>query len=85
MRSEGFLRWLKRALYRPFLLTFREPIIGLIVLYLTVIYIVIFTFLDVYTFIFQDIHGVSQGFIELCFLGVMIGLLMASALVPLLY
>lgn len=73
VRSEGFLRWLKRALYKPFLLTFREPIIGLIVLYLTVIYIVLFTFLDVYTFIFQDIHGVSQGFIGLCFLGVMIG------------
>jgi multidrug resistance protein len=39
IREESFWHRLKRALYRPFLLTFREPIIILIALYLSVVYI----------------------------------------------
>jgi hypothetical protein len=48
VREESFFHRLKRALYRPFLLTSREPIIMLVALYLSVIYIVLFTFLDGY-------------------------------------
>lgn len=76
---------LQRALYRPFVLTFSEPIIILVALYLTVIYIVLFTFLDGYDFIFGEVHGTSQGITGLCFLGIAIGLFGASALVPLIY
>lgn len=43
VREETFFRRLRRALYRPFILTVREPIIILLALYLTVIYIVLFT------------------------------------------
>jgi multidrug resistance protein len=39
IRSETFMQRLKVALYRPFLLTATEPIIILIALYLTVVYI----------------------------------------------
>jgi len=85
VRSEKFQQRLKKALYRPFVLTLSEPIIVLIALYLTVIYIVLFTFLDGYTYIFQDIHGVSQGISGLCFMGIAVGLFMTSALVPILY
>lgn len=42
------MKRLRTALYRPFLLTATEPIIGLFALYLTVIYIILFTFLDGY-------------------------------------
>ncbi|KAG8624043.1 hypothetical protein KVT40_009019 [Elsinoe batatas] len=83
VRQEHFLTRLRRALYRPFLLTATEPIILLIALYLTVIYIVLFTFLDGFTYIFQDIHGTSQGVTGLCFLGIVVGLFGATALVPL--
>lgn len=39
IRSDTFLQRLGVALYRPFLLTFSEPIIILIALYLTIVYI----------------------------------------------
>jgi hypothetical protein len=85
VRQESFFSRLTTALYRPFLLTAREPIILLIALYLTVIYIVLFTFLDGYTYIFADIHGTSDGITGLCFLGIAIGLCFATCLVPLIY
>lgn len=85
IKGDSFWQRLQISLYRPFLLTSREPIIMLIALYLTVIYIVLFTFLDGYDYIFGEIHGVNQGITGLCFLGIAIGLFGASALVPLLY
>jgi len=75
-------------LYRPFLLTAREPIIILVALYLTVIYIVLFTFLDGYDFVFGatgGIHNLGPGLTGTCFLGIIVGLFGASALVPLIY
>jgi hypothetical protein len=56
-----------------------------VALYLTVIYIVLFTFLDGYTYIFEQTYGISQGLTGLCFLGIIIGLFGASALVPIIY
>ncbi|KAF2119478.1 major facilitator superfamily domain-containing protein [Lophiotrema nucula] len=85
IRGDPLLQRLKVALYRPFLLTVREPIIILVALYLTVIYIVLFTFLDGYDYIFGEIHGTSPGITGLCFLGIVLGLFGASALVPLIY
>ena len=83
--SETFLRRLGRALYRPFLLTLREPIILLFALYLTVIYIILFTFLNGYTFIFTETYHFTQGLTGLSFLGIGIGLCFASLLVPIIY
>ncbi|KAF1993399.1 MFS general substrate transporter [Amniculicola lignicola CBS 123094] len=80
-----FWQRLRVALCRPFILTFHEPIIMLVALYLTVIYIVLFTFLDGYDIIFGDIHGTSPGITGLCFLGIALGLCGASALIPLIY
>ena len=85
IRQEVFFVRLRRSLYRPFLLTFREPIVILVALYLTVIYIVLFTFLEGFTFIYQDTYGISQGLTGLCFLSIIIGLFGASALVPLIH
>jgi hypothetical protein len=85
IRQQTLVARLKIALYRPFLLTISEPIIILVALYLTVIYIILFTFLDGYTYIFSEIHGTSEGVTGLCFLGIILGLFLASALVPLIY
>jgi hypothetical protein len=82
IRGEPLITRLRRSLYRPFLLTATEPIIGLIALYLTVIYIVLFTFLDGYTYIFEEIHHTSQGVTGLCFFGLIIGLCGVGGLVP---
>ena len=85
IRDSTFLSRLGHALYRPFVLTFSEPIIILIALYLTVIYIILFTFLNGYTFIFTETYGFSQGITGLSFIGIGIGLCLASLLVPILY
>lgn len=85
IRDVSFIKRLGRALYRPFLLTISEPIIILIALYLTVIYIILFTFLDGYDFVFTQTYGFSEGITGLSFIGIGIGLCLASALVPLVY
>ena len=85
IRDVSFLKRLTRALYRPFLLTFSEPIIILVALYLTVIYIILFTFLNGYTFVFTETYGFSQGITGLSFIGIGIGLCLATCLVPLVY
>lgn len=80
-----FFQRLAHALYRPFLLTFSEPVIILTALYLSVIYIILFTFLNGYTFIFTDTYGFSEGITGLSFIGIGIGLCLATCLVPLIY
>ena len=85
IREVSFLPRLGTALYRPFVLTFSEPIIILIALYLTVIYIILFTFLNGYTFVFTETHGFSEGMTGLAFIGIAIGLCLSSLLVPLIY
>lgn len=71
--------------YRPFLLFAFEPIVVLFTLYLTVVYIVLFTFLTGFEFIFTDVFGLNQGLTFLCFLGLGVGFFGASALVPWVY
>ncbi|KAF2169147.1 hypothetical protein M409DRAFT_52432 [Zasmidium cellare ATCC 36951] len=85
IREETLLHRLTHSLYRPFILTAREPIIMIFALYLTVIYIILFTFLDGYTYVFQDTYGISQGLTGICFVGIIVGLCCASAIVPLIY
>ena len=85
IRDVTFVKRLGRALYRPFVLTFSEPIIILVAMYLTVIYIILFTFLNGYTFIFAETYGFSEGITGLSFLGIAIGLCLASCLVPLVH
>lgn len=85
IRDVAFLNRLIHALYRPFVLFFSESIIVLIALYLTVIYIVLFTFLDGYTYIFTRNFHLSQGLTGLAFLGIGIGLCLSTCLVPLIY
>ncbi|KAK9311421.1 major facilitator superfamily domain-containing protein [Lipomyces starkeyi] len=72
---------MKIALSRPFTML-TEPIIILMALYLTVLYIVLFTFLDGYTFIFADVYGISQGLTNIIFAAMVVGMLLAMVLVP---
>ncbi|KAI9744476.1 MAG: hypothetical protein M1818_002005 [Claussenomyces sp. TS43310] len=85
IRADPFFKRLLNALYRPFLLLIREPIVLVFALYLTVIYVILFTFLDGYTFIFGETYGFSEGITGLAFLGIAVGLCGASLLTPLIY
>ncbi|KAL4784967.1 major facilitator superfamily domain-containing protein [Aspergillus varians] len=73
------------ACMRQFTLTVHEPIILFISLYMTVIYIVLFTFFDGYPFIFEDVYEISQGLTNIIFVAMYVGIALASLLVPLVY
>ncbi|KAH0282034.1 MFS general substrate transporter [Aureobasidium namibiae CBS 147.97] len=60
-----------------------EPIIISLGFYLIVIYVVIFTFLNGFEFIFTDTWGLSDGDTALAFLGICLGALISVALMPL--
>ncbi|RMZ46608.1 MFS transporter [Aspergillus flavus] len=73
------------ACKRQFSLTVHEPIILLISLYMTVIYIVLFTFFDGYPFIFQDVYGLSQGLTNIVWVAMYVGIAAAGLWVPVVY
>ena len=100
VKGEGSVAILKRNFMRPFILSL-EPIVLLFTLYLCVIYIVLFTFLDGYvsrsltripklmypryTFIFSEVYGINIGLTNIIFLGLFLGIVSALVLVPIVY
>ncbi|KAK0710200.1 c6 zinc finger domain-containing protein [Lasiosphaeria miniovina] len=72
-------------LYRPFVMTYSEPIILVFALYLTVIYIVLFTFLNGYPFIFEQTYGISGSLTYVLWAALLAGDLLMAPLVPLIY
>ena len=82
--QKPLLTKIKEALIRPIKLAF-EPIVLAMTFYLTVLYIVLFTFLDGYTYIFEETYNLSQGFTNVLFTGIFVGILLASLPVPWLY
>jgi len=69
---------------RPFILSL-EPIVLLMTLYLCVIYIVLFTFLDGYTYIFAEVYDTNAGLTFTIFTAMFVGVLFALVLVPVVY
>jgi MFS family permease len=72
---------LRKNFSRPFVLAL-EPIVLFLTLYNSVVYVVQFTFLVGYPYIFEDVYGISQGLENLCFLGLLVGVLLSIAIVP---
>ncbi|KID72156.1 uncharacterized protein G6M90_00g027980 [Metarhizium brunneum] len=78
----SLVRRIGRAMKNQFLITIHEPIVLLISLYMTVVYIVLFTFLDGYAYIYTDVHGLSQGLTNIIWVAMVIGIVSAAFLVP---
>ncbi|KAF7586783.1 hypothetical protein BBP40_008329 [Aspergillus hancockii] len=85
MKVESLRQRLKLSVYRPFAMFYSEPIIILVSLYLTIVYTVLFTFLEGYTYIFGETYGISQGLTSLCWAGMLVGILLVSCVVPVVY
>lgn len=66
---------------RPFILAI-EPIVFLFTVYLSIVYVVLFTFLDGYEYIFAETYGLNPGLSNLCFLGLLVGILLSAILIP---
>lgn len=76
---------LRIALPRPFIMAWHESVILLITLYMVVLYIILFTFFDGYTFIFQETYGISQGLTNIIFTGIFVGVISCTAIIPYIY
>lgn len=75
---------LKVSMTRPFLM-FTEPIILAMTLYLSVVYIVLFTFLIGWPYIFEYTYGISQGLSNIIFISMFVGLQLTFLLIPVVY
>ncbi|KAJ0343772.1 hypothetical protein COL26b_010895 [Colletotrichum chrysophilum] len=75
---------LKTSMTRPFLML-TEPIIIAMTLYITVVYIVLFTFLVGWPDIFEKTYGLDQGLANIIFIAMFVGTQINFAFVPLVY
>jgi hypothetical protein len=87
-RGQGPLRVslrskLAQALSRPFKILFTEPIVVIFTLYLTLVYMVTFSFFSSAPFIFGQTYGFSQGGSNLMFVSISVGLLICALATPL--
>jgi hypothetical protein len=80
LKPDALWRRLLNSTWRPFDMLIHELSVVLFTAYLTVLYIVSFTFLTGYTYIFGDIYGMSQRSVGLCFLGLVVGILFGTGL-----
>ncbi|KAL4884913.1 putative MFS transporter [Aspergillus karnatakaensis] len=71
-----------QGLYRPFVLTVHEPIVVLFTWYISLIYIVLFTSLNGYTFIFSENYGLNEAQTGLIFLAMLVGSCFVAFLIP---
>ncbi|CEI61581.1 putative efflux pump kojT [Fusarium venenatum] len=75
---------LKVSMTRPFLML-TEPIIIAMTLYLSVLYIVLFTFLVGWPYIFEQTYGISQGLSNIIFIAMFLGTQINFLFVPIVY
>ncbi|KAH6889614.1 major facilitator superfamily transporter [Thelonectria olida] len=75
---------LRVSMTRPFLML-TEPIIIAMTLYITVVNIVLFTFLVGWPYIFERTYGLSQGLANIVFIAMFLGTQVTFVLVPLVY
>ena len=81
----SFAKKLRQAMYRPFMITYGEPIIILLALYLTIIFVIQYTFLNGFNFIFTETYNFTPAETSLAFVGILIGDCLAVALTPFIY
>ncbi|KAI8713573.1 MFS domain-containing protein [Fusarium sp. LHS14.1] len=79
-----FLHRLKVSMSRPFLML-TEPIILAMTLYITVLYIILFTFLVGWPYIFERTYGINQGLTNTIFVAMFLGMQFIYVLVPFIY
>lgn len=70
---------LKTALSRPWILLFREPIVLLLSIYMSIIYGTLYMLFAAYPIVYQEVRGWSEGIGGLAFLGILVGMVLAVA------
>lgn len=80
--QDPLVKRLSQNITRPIIFFTHEPIIIAMGLYLTLIYVLVFTFLDGFTYLFVDTYGFSVGIRGTCFSAMAAGVLINTALSP---
>lgn len=70
------------ALTRPWILLFKEPIVLVLSIYMSIIYGTLYMLFGAYPIVYQEVRGWSEGIGALPFLGVTIGTISASLVAP---
>ena len=74
---------LNTALVRPCILLFKEPIVLVLSIYMAIIYGTLYMLFGAFPICFQEVRGWSESTGGLAFLGVAVGMIVATMLVPL--
>lgn len=67
----------KMTMIRPFVLTFQEPVVLLLNVYLALVYGLLFIWFESFPLVFEGIYGFNLGQTGLAFLGILVGALVA--------
>jgi hypothetical protein len=78
----SFIHRLRNSLYRPILLFMTEPIISVHAFYVSVEFIILYTFISGYASIYGKIYHWSTGLTAVAFLGIELGVLLSAPAVP---
>ncbi|KAL2177544.1 general substrate transporter [Thermothelomyces heterothallicus CBS 202.75] len=70
---------------RPFAMTYTEPIILVFSFYLIILYIVLFTFLNGFPYIFAETYGISESLTFIIWTALLAGDVVAIPLIPIVY
>lgn len=62
-----------RTLARPFIMLFKEPILVLVTIYMSIVYALLYSLFSVFPLIWTALHGFSNGETGLVFIGVGLG------------
>lgn len=85
LRSLSLRQLLAIAIYRPFTWGLTEPIVVLMSLHLTAVYIILFLFLEGYQFIFKDIYHFSEGQTNLVWMAMVVGTISTAIQAPVIW
>lgn len=81
-RDDGILQRYKGSFGRLIVFLTMEPITVLVGLYMTLLYVLVFSFLQGFTFIFSQTYGFKPGLTGTAFVAVAIGVLIDTTLSP---
>lgn len=82
LERTSFLKRVGRALSRPFIMLWSEPIIIIFSCYLAVIFIILYTFSAGFDSIFMKIYKLNEGQVGATFVSIAIGVCASAPLVP---
>lgn len=81
VENTGIFRRMLIGFKRQRQLITREPVVLFIALYLSIVWTVLFTFFDGYTYIFEDTYHISQGLTNIIWVAMYVGIILGEIMI----